>query len=183
MSNIRRLTFAQFIATGTDTDDLRGVLADAFPDEHCPDPIPGRLYAGELNLYLEPSSQPDRGAFVVEIGNMAHFGTLEECEARLYGFYVSECADDEVAAYLYDTLPDPAKALIKPREQGDELAQMWVLYAAFQAFHGIELERAEVHLDDPGLTTEQRAWLKGFDDRWNLYVLGITPRAGASRPV
>lgn len=106
MSSMNRLTFDQFQATGIDSADLRKALPEELGTPDYPEPLPGRLYAGEFGLYLHLNPEhPERGTHYVEAGGSGLYGSLETCEAYLYGHYITECADRDARAELMALAP------------------------------------------------------------------------------
>lgn len=54
------------------------------------------------------------------------------------------------------------------------LDRLIATYAEWQKEQGLKLGSADEHLSDPRLTTEQRAWLERFCDRWDsAYEPGV----------
>lgn len=158
-----RLTFAQFQATGRDVADLRDTL-DFFSDRALyPDAMPGRVYDGDLYLHTNPD---EVAPFCVEIANFSRIGALATCEAELYAFYLSECADRDVAAYLRDLAP-ANDFWPKEADTEESLAE---LLTAFCHFHGLPQESAcdLRHRDE--VTIAQAEWLNAFIDRWDAVV-------------
>lgn len=107
MSQLDRLTFAEFQATGRDVADLREVHPDFDDRAYYPEPIPARVYAAN-QLYLQPNpdaGKDGQGPWFCEIGNFCVTGELATVEAELYAFYVCECAADEVRDALIAAAP------------------------------------------------------------------------------
>lgn len=105
MNDMKRLTFAQFQATGTPSQDLRKDVPDDFRQDDYPEAVPGRLYAGDFALYLQTDTEAPEGTHFTEAGGGGLTGTLEACEEYLYGFYITECADREIRAELLAQAP------------------------------------------------------------------------------
>lgn len=163
--NLHRLTFAQFVASGRDSADLRQDCGpDLFNPEDYPNPVPGRVYA--TGLYLLPVNElgVDAGTYDFIGANVQLRGTLAKCEAELYGFYVSEVADQEgnVHEYLHDIAP-VSRFWPKDRDSEDLLVS---IAEGFCAFHGLPRVNLNV-ISAYGLLHAQAPWLVAFMRRWN----------------
>ena len=100
------LTFAEYLATQRPVADLYGVHVE-FPAEDRPDaPLPGILFGDGEDAYAGYLFAPRSGhdCYSIQIGNWSDSGSLEQCAASLYAYYVSE----------NDGLKDPAIAAQMP---------------------------------------------------------------------
>lgn len=145
-----RLTFAQFQASGVDSDDLTKDEICELSWQGLTDPIPGRLYAG-TNCYLQKQAD---GSWYAEWGMSFHSGTLAECEQHLYGFYVSEVAHDAVRDYLRSIMPPTNWVAVHP--DTDESTQ--------REFDGFQLMH-DVSAGGVSLTREMHDWLLRWSER------------------
>jgi len=102
MADQNALTFTEFQATGRKVDDLRQIRPDM---DDIADPVPARIYT-DANLYLEPARDNTNGEYIAEVGNSGVQGSLEECEAYLYGYYLHEVAGDDVRDEMMRMAPE-----------------------------------------------------------------------------
>lgn len=77
------MTFEQFQATRTWSDDLTAVTNEAFTG--C-----GQVYNGGLCIESALGIEGATGEYLLTIGNAQRFGDLESLERDLYEFAVSE---------------------------------------------------------------------------------------------
>lgn len=86
-------TLREFLATAVATDNLAAALPDcagAWDDENgVPRVQAGVVYNGDC--YTERNAD---GTYSVQLYNTYLTGTQEECAAALYGWALTECADD-----------------------------------------------------------------------------------------
>lgn len=100
------LTFAEYLATQRPVADLYRVHVEFPVEDSNGSRVPGVLFGNVEDAYagylFAPS--PDHDGYSVQIGNWGDSGTLEQCAASLYAYYVSE----------NDGLKDPAIAAQMP---------------------------------------------------------------------
>lgn len=156
---MERRTFAEFQATGVEVLDLGTAVDDCSLFDK-----PGRLYT--CGLYLEPFATNPALPWCITIGNFSEAGTLEQCEADLYHYYLAEACDDDVRAYLRDIAP--ANRWWLPETDDEET--LCKLLAAFCKFHGLPPRSADELLATEGLTAEQCGWLTDFILRWDAVM-------------
>lgn len=165
-----RLSFAGFQASGRATDDLRVTCPEQFDPRDYTEEMPGRVYGTEGNAiaYMTRNSE-FAGKWDVEIGNFLVTAELARAETELYGWYVTEMADDDVRAYLMDAAPDCSYWPVAKRGPYSE-GSLCELLRAFCTFHGLPQASADDLLTFDHLTLEQAAWLRGFGERWDVVM-------------
>lgn len=114
---LQPLTYADFLATARPIADLYGTHVEFPAEDSDGTPMPAVLYEG---IGLEPNPATNRDAFALyvfapasegepytlQIGNWSQQGTLEDCTASLYAWYVAEHGPHVAADILAQVPPN-----------------------------------------------------------------------------
>lgn len=182
------LSFSAFQQTGRPVADLRDAVPVLLPKADYPEPVPGRLYEGDL--YIEAENSVDSASpWTVQIGSQPYTGDRATCEAELYGYYASEFVrDPDLLAYLVDDAPASSYFGGKP---DDSFEVLCAIYRGYSSAHGLSLGCVEDALcegvDHKGhlLTESHMGWLRSYNDRWEAWERSENDRhlqSGTSHP-